>query len=260
MTVYVKDHPHLSRKVCFKPVIDWMRDAFGTVAFLPEGAPLPDDGLVLDEPILPSLLIKGGGLPAGTPEELQEARRIMRDKIIQYHIQNGVDITDPPTTFIGPDVTIGEGTTVLPCVVIQGRVSIGPGCELGPFTHIRPDVSAAEGVRLGAYVEVKNSVLGAKTHAGHLTYIGDADVGANVNFGCGTVVVNYNGAQKFRTAIEDGAFIGCNTNLVAPVTVGREAYTAAGSTVTQDVPPGALAIARERQTNKENWKKPEKKV
>ncbi|MCL1807278.1 MAG: hypothetical protein FWG31_06220 [Oscillospiraceae bacterium] len=179
----------------------------------------------------------------------------MRENL-QPYIDNGVTITDPATTFIAPGVTIGRGTVILPFVVIQKDVSVGEGCEIGPFSHIRPGVALGNKVKVGAFVEVKNSTLGDGTHAGHLTYVGDSDVGKNVNFGCGTVTVNYDGVRKHRTVIEDGAFIGCNTNLVAPVTVGAGAYTAAGSTVTEDVPPDALAVARARQVNKENWTKP----
>ncbi|MDR0294127.1 MAG: hypothetical protein LBH95_08255 [Oscillospiraceae bacterium] len=182
-----------------------------------------------------------------------------REVIIERHMRNGVDIVDPATTFIDEDVTIGAGTVILPFVVIRGGTSIGEGCEIGPFTHIRPGVRLGDKVKAGAFVELKNSTLGDCTHAGHLTYVGDSDVGKSVNFGCGTVTVNYDGKSKYRTVIEDGAFIGCNTNLVAPVTVGAGAYTAAGSTVTGDVPPDALAIARARQVNKEDWVSPEKR-
>jgi bifunctional UDP-N-acetylglucosamine pyrophosphorylase/glucosamine-1-phosphate N-acetyltransferase len=169
---------------------------------------------------------------------------------------DGVRIVDKATTFISPDAVIGKGTVILPFVVIGERVIIGEGCEIGPFTHIRPDVTLGNNVKAGAFVEIKNSNLGDGTKAAHLAYVGDCDAGKNVNFGCGTITVNHNGAQKSRTVIEDGAYIGCNTNLVAPVTIGEGAYTAAGSTITHDVPPGALAIARERQTNKEDWKRP----
>ena len=111
----------------------------------------------------------------------------------------------------------------------------------------------ADGAKIGDFVELKNSTIGEKTSVAHLTYIGDSDVGAGVNFGCGTVTVNYDRAKKFRTVIEDDAFIGCNTNLIAPVTVGKGAYIAAGSTITENVPANSLSIARVRQSNKENW-------
>ncbi|MDR1668930.1 MAG: hypothetical protein LBR76_03110 [Oscillospiraceae bacterium] len=178
-----------------------------------------------------------------------------RGATIRKHIDNGVTVTDPATTFIAPDAVIGRGTVIRPFVVISERAVIGEGCEIGPFTHIRPDVTLGNKVKAGAFVELKNSALGDGTHAGHLAYIGDSDVGENVNFSCGAITSNYDGKGKHRTVIENGAFIGCNTNLVAPVTVGEGAYTAAGSTITEDVPPGALAIARSRQTNKEGWVK-----
>ena len=182
-----------------------------------------------------------------------------KERINQAHIENRVDITDPATVFIADGVTIGRGTVILPFVVIREDCVIGEGCEIGPFTHIRPGVTLGRAVKAGAFVEIKNSTLGDGTKAAHLTFVGDADVGARVNFGCGTVTVNYDGKSKPRTVIEDGAFIGCNTNLVAPVTVGESSYTAAGSTVTEDVPPHSLAIARARQVNKENWKSPKER-
>ena len=119
---------------------------------------------------------------------------------------------------------------------------------MGPFAHLRPNCSIGENVHIGNFVEVKNSALGKGTKCGHLTYVGDTDCGENVNFGCGTVTVNYDGKHKHRTTIGNGAFIGSNTNLVAPVVVGEGALTAAGSTITDDVPEGMMGIARERQS------------
>lgn len=177
-----------------------------------------------------------------------------------------------PNTQIRSGVTIGEGCVIGPCSVIE-RSTIGSGCvinatqiydstledevKIGPFCHIRPNSYLHRGVKIGDFVEVKNSTVGSDTHASHLTYIGDSDVGARVNFGCGVVTVNYDGKHKHRTVIGDDAFIGCNTNLVAPVTIGEGAYTAAGSTITEDVPETALAIARARQVNKPGWKRKE---
>lgn len=174
-----------------------------------------------------------------------------------------------PNTQIRSGVTIGEGCIIGPCSVIE-RSTIGSRCivnatqiydsvleddvKIGPFCHIRPNSRLCRGVKIGDFVEVKNSTVGEDTHASHLTYIGDSDVGARVNFGCGVVTVNYDGKQKHRTVIGDDAFIGCNTNLVAPVKVGCGAYTAAGSTITEDVPGDALAIARARQVNKPGWR------
>lgn len=223
---------------------------------------------------------------------------MLTDKQRQYVIdalrQSGVSIPCADGILIDSSAVIGEGTLILPGSVIKegcviGRdCTIGPntvlyktrtgnGCELtsvyseeteigdyvkaGPFVHLRPGTVLADGVRCGNFVEVKNSYVGECTKIPHLTYVGDSDVGKNVNFGCGTVTVNYNGKEKNRCHIGDGAFIGCNTNLVAPVRIGDRAYTAAGSTVTEDVPADSLAIARERQTNRINWvieKKPYK--
>lgn len=158
-----------------------------------------------------------------------------------------------PNTLI-EDSTIGEGTTVN-ASQIYGSV-IGPKNNIGPFTHVRVNTVTEYGVHLGAYVETKNSNFAEGNTVSHLTYIGDSDVGKYCNFGCGTVTCNYDGENKFRTTIGDYCFIGCNTNLVAPVTIGNGAYTAAGSTITKDVPAAGLGIARERQTNLEGWAEP----
>ena len=160
---------------------------------------------------------------------------------------------------IGPnalieDSTVGGGTTVNASQVYASQ--IGPHNNIGPFTHIRAGTVTDYGVHLGAYVETKNSNFARGNTVSHLTYIGDSDVGKYCNFGCGTVTCNYDGQNKYRTTIGDYCFIGCNTNLVAPVSVGDGAYTAAGSTVTQDVPAGALAIERGRQANVEGWAVP----
>lgn len=165
---------------------------------------------------------------------------------------------------IGPNtvlhnVSVGEGTELNNVVGTDSRV--GKHCAIGPFVQIRPNCVIADKVHLGNFVEVKNSVIDENTKVSHLTYVGDSDVGRDCNFGCGTVTVNYTGKEKFRTTIGDHVFIGCNTNLIAPVTVGDFAYTAAGSTITEDVPANALGIARARQVNKDGWvlkKKPYK--
>ncbi len=196
-----------------------------------------------------------------------------------------IPVTDG--VLIGDNVTVGKGTLILKGTVLLGDTSvgencvlgpdtllfdtevgsdtalnslqsyeakIGSGCDIGPFTHIRPNTVIEDNVHLGNFVEVKNSNVDVGTKVSHLTYVGDSDVGKFVNFGCGTVTVNYNGKRKFRTTIGDHCFIGCNTNLVAPVKVGDGAYTAAGSTITDDVPADALGIARARQVNKTDWK------
>ena len=160
---------------------------------------------------------------------------------------------------VGPNsllenTTLGEGSTFNASQAYDSQ--LGPHSKIGPFTHIRAGTVTGYGVHLGAYVETKNSTMDDGTTVSHLTYIGDSDVGKGCNFGCGTVTSNYDGQGKYRCTIGDYAFIGCNTNLIAPVKVGDGAYTAAGSTITGDVPAGALGIARERQSNKEGWAEP----
>lgn len=200
----------------------------------------------------------------------------------------GVRVMDPASTFVGPAVTVGAGSVLLPGTILRGKTVIGKDCEIGPnamirdciigdrvvvnasqlnestvdddtavgpFAYVRPHCRIGKGVKVGDFVELKNSTVGDGTKISHLTYVGDTDAGAGINFGCGTVTVNYDGEKKFRTTIGDHAFIGCNTNLVAPVSVGEGAYTAAGSTITEDVPPDSLAIARDRQVVKKNWAK-----
>ena len=199
-----------------------------------------------------------------------------------------VKIINPEHTYIDETVVIGHDTVIYPGTSLKGNTiignfcTIGPNCQLadvkvgdhvtidssiikeskigsystiGPYAHIRPGSYIGEYCKMGAFVEVKNSKIGHHTSAAHLAYIGDADVGNHVTLGCGSVTVNYDGKKKARTTIKDNAFIGCNTNLVAPVTIYEGAYTAAGSTITDDVPENALAIARERQVNKTNWKR-----
>ena len=144
-----------------------------------------------------------------------------------------------------------DGAEVQNSVVLDSTV--GEGSHIGPFAYLRPGSTIGKDVKIGDFVEVKNSIVGDKTKVSHLSYIGDCDVGANVNVGCGTIVVNYDGKKKHRTLIGDNVFIGCNTNLISPVEVKKNAYIAAGSTITDDVPENALAIARERQVVKEDW-------
>lgn len=204
-------------------------------------------------------------------------------------VKEGVIIPDFTGIIISDDAVIGTGTVILPNTIILSKVEIGEGCiigpssvlsdtkvgnktvinfslcfgskigdntTVGPYAHLRPGSDIGNSARVGNFVEIKNSVIGDGSKISHLTYVGDSDVGKNVNFGCGCVTVNYDGKNKMRTIVEDNAFIGCNTNLIAPVKVGKNAYTAAGSTITEDVPDNSLAIARERQVNKENWVRP----
>jgi bifunctional UDP-N-acetylglucosamine pyrophosphorylase/glucosamine-1-phosphate N-acetyltransferase len=189
---------------------------------------------------------------------------------IDYNVQVGTDTVLYPGTIlegktaigqkcvIGPnsrivDSKVGDETEVISSVILQSEV--GEGCAVGPFAYMRPNSKVGDHCKIGDFVEVKNSTIASHTKASHLTYIGDSDVGSYVNFGCGTVTVNYDGEKKYRTTIEDHAFIGCNTNLIAPVKLKEGAYTAAGSTITNDVPEGALGVARSRQTNIDGWVK-----
>ncbi|MCY9374756.1 bifunctional UDP-N-acetylglucosamine diphosphorylase/glucosamine-1-phosphate N-acetyltransferase GlmU [Bacillus sp. T17B1] len=219
---------------------------------------------------------------------LSQAEQFMKERINKRHMQNGVTLIDPMNTYISPDAVIGSDTVIYPGTMIKGEVQIGedtiigPHTEImdssigsrtvikqsvvnhskvgndvniGPFAHIRPDSTIGNEVKIGNFVEIKKTQFGDRSKASHLSYVGDAEVGIDVNLGCGSITVNYDGKNKYLTKIEDGAFIGCNSNLVAPVTVGEGAYVAAGSTVTEDVPGKALAIARARQVNKDDYVK-----
>lgn len=220
--------------------------------------------------------------------QLAEAERVLRKRINQFHLDNGVTLIDPNTTYIGVDAIIGEDTVIYPNNIIEGYTKIGEGCTIlqnsrikdsiiednveiqasvildskigknttvGPFAYIRPESTIGESVRIGDFVEVKKSSIGNETKVSHLTYIGDAEVGSGCNFGCGTVVVNYDGKKKNKTIIGDHSFIGCNTNLISPVEVQDNTYIAAGSTITSTVEEGDLAVARAKQRNIKGWVK-----
>ncbi len=220
--------------------------------------------------------------------QLADVCAIKNARLVEELMLGGVTVLEPKTLYLGADVTVGTDTIIYPNTILEGNTKIGENCiigpnttlknttvgdgtsvinsvadsgeigsgtNVGPFAYIRPNSKIGDNIKIGDFVEVKNSQIRYGTNVTHLTYIGDADVGENVNFGCGTVVVNYDGKEKHRTTIGDGVFIGCNTNLVSPVTLCDGAYTAAGSTITDDVPENALAIARARQTVKENWHK-----
>lgn len=218
---------------------------------------------------------------------LAEAATILKKRINEKHMRNGVTLLDPANTYIEADVVIGSDTIVEPGVSLKGKTVIGEDCfigsnseisdsqlgnnvrvissnieqatmadnsNIGPYSHLRPKTQVGEDVHIGNFVEIKNSVIGKDTKVGHLTYVGDADLGENINVGCGTVFVNYDGKSKHRSQIGDNAFIGCNVNLVAPVNIAKNTFLAAGSTITKDVPEGAMGIARTRQENKEGYR------
>ena len=218
--------------------------------------------------------------------QLAEAEEILRKRINEKHLDNGVTLIDPKATYIGIDVEIGKDTIVYPGTILEGKTIIGSNCMImqncrikdskindgvtvessvildseignnttvGPFAYIRPESKIGSKARIGDFVEIKKSTIGDGTKVSHLTYIGDAEVGEGCNFGCGTVVVNYDGKEKNKTVIGNNSFIGCNTNLVSPVTVHDNTYIAAGSTITNDVLEGDLAIARAKQRNIKGW-------
>lgn len=217
---------------------------------------------------------------------LAEVEAIMRRRILDHWMLEGVTIVDPATTFIDPKVRIGQDTRILPGTILQGETEIGADCligpatqltevkvgdgskisrsvlehasigngvQIGPFAYLRPGTVVEDNVKVGDFVELKNSHIGNGSKVPHLSYIGDSLVGSGVNIGCGTITCNYDGKDKYQTVIGDGVFVGSNTNLVAPVKVGEGATIAAGSTITKDVPANSLAVARGRQIVKEGW-------
>lgn len=220
--------------------------------------------------------------------QLSEAEKIMRDRIVRKHMENGVSFVLPETSVIGPKVQIGRDTVIHPGTLLEGGTRIGERCvigpysriqdsiiaddtyvmnsvvleseigsgtKIGPFAYLRPGSRIGNNVKIGDFVEVKKSEIGDNTKVSHLSYVGDATIGKNVNIGCGAVVVNYDGLMKHRTIVGDYAFVGCNVNLVSPVEVKPHSYIAAGSTITEEVPEYALAIARSRQTIISDWVK-----
>ncbi|WP_275591067.1 bifunctional UDP-N-acetylglucosamine diphosphorylase/glucosamine-1-phosphate N-acetyltransferase GlmU [Paenibacillus sp. 19GGS1-52] len=217
---------------------------------------------------------------------LSEAEGIMRQRINRQHMLNGVTIIDPASTYIGTDVIIGTDTILYPGTFLKGKTVIGDNCligpsseiedcqimdgaiikqsvlnqaqvgartTVGPFAYLRPGAVIGEEVKIGDFVEIKNATIGDGSKVSHLSYIGDASVGKNVNVGCGAITVNYDGYNKAKTTIADDAFIGSNVNLIAPVTVGKGAFVVAGSTITRSVSENDLAIARVRQENKPGY-------
>ncbi len=180
---------------------------------------------------------------------IDRGSRVMQSQLEDSRVAADCEIG--PFSHIRANAEIGRGSRVAQSRIEDSQVA--EECNIGPFSYIRPGSVIGSRVRIGDFVEIKNSVIGEDTMISHLTYVGDADVGRKVNFGCGTVLVNYDGIEKHRSVIGDHAFIGCNTNLVSPVQIGEGAFTAAGSTITEDLPPGSLGIARARQQIKENW-------
>ena len=218
--------------------------------------------------------------------ELYEATKVLQRRVNQKHLDNGVNIIDLDNTYITNDVKIGMDTIIEPGCIIKGKTEIGKGCrigpyceldnviikdqveikqsvisdsiieegvDIGPYARLRTNCHILENVHIGNFVEMKKTTFGKRSKSAHLSYIGDAKVGQDVNIGCGTITVNYDGKNKSQTVIKDRAFVGCNSNLIAPVEVGEKAYVAAGSTITQNVDSDALAIARARQENKTNY-------
>lgn len=219
-------------------------------------------------------------------KQLAEAEEVMRNRVNEKLMAEGAIMVDPKSTYIGVDVKVGRDTVIYPGAILEGKTEIGRdsvighGCRIvdstigdfvevqsstivessvddsskvGPYAYLRPNSRIGKHVKIGDFVEVKNSNIGDNSKASHLSYIGDSDVGNSVNIGCGVVFVNYDGVSKHRSTVKDKAFIGCNVNLVSPVTVEEGAYIAAGSTITDDVSANSLAIARERQVEKKDW-------
>jgi len=220
-------------------------------------------------------------------KHLAEADYYLRQQILDRLMDEGVTIVDPLSTFIHSEAKIGKDTIIHPFTIIEGKTFIGQDCvigpstriadsrigdgsiiehstvlesnlgqavKVGPYAYLRPGTVAHNGVKIGDFVEIKKSVIGEGSKIPHLSYVGDAEIGSGVNVGAGTITCNYDGRNKFKTVIEDGAFIGSNSNLVAPVKIGQRAFVGAGSTVSKDVPAKALGIARAKQKNIEDWK------
>ncbi len=226
-------------------------------------------------------------LAVSTAEVISQAVAYLRRRKISQLESRGVIVLDPATTWVDLDVRIGRGTVIYPSAVIEGQTRIGAQCriypfvhlvdvhlgdrvkvlsstmlersrveddaQVGPFTHLRPNTVVRSKAKVGNFVEMKNTVFGERSKAGHLSYLGDTIVGKDVNIGAGTITCNYDGVRKSRTVIEEGAFIGSGTELVAPVKIGRRAYVGAGSVITRDVSPEALAVARGRQVERPGW-------
>ena len=228
-------------------------------------------------------ILRGDGHPVGTyvaadntevqgvndRVQLSAARRILNDRILETHMRNGVTVVDPASTWVDVTVTIGQDTEIGPQTQIEGATvigegaqithavikdsEVGPGATVGPYAYLRPGVKLGQNAHIGCHVELKKSTVGDGAKVPHLTYVGDATIGARANIGAGTIFANYDGVAKHPTEVGDDAFVGSNSVLVAPVTVGHGAYAAAGSAVSEDIPSGALGVARGRQRNSDGW-------
>lgn len=187
--------------------------------------------------------------------QLQMLTKVLQHRINSELMYSGVTIEDINSTYIYDDVKIGIDTVIHPNTIIKSNVEIGEDCEIGPNAYIREGCKIGNNVNIGNYVELKNAIIGENTKIPHLSYMGDCEIGANVNVGCGSITCNYDGFKKSKTIIEDNCFVGSNTNFIAPVKIEKDSFIAAGSTITEDVPEGSLAIARQTQTNKEKWNK-----
>jgi bifunctional UDP-N-acetylglucosamine pyrophosphorylase/glucosamine-1-phosphate N-acetyltransferase len=240
-------------------------------------------GKRLDAYLCPPEEIRG----VNTRAELSGVSEILRRKIIEKWMSKGVTFVNPDTTVVHATVSIGKDSVIYPNTYLEGKTKIGRDCTIypgvrlydttlgkgvivkdntliekskigdgsviGPLAHLRPDSVIGCDVKIGNFVEIKKSKIGTGTKASHLSYLGDAEIGNNVNIGAGTITCNYDGENKFKTVIESGVFIGSDSQLIAPVTIGKGAYVAAGATITKDVPSGALAISRIKQKNLERW-------
>ena len=227
-----------------------------------------------------------GAMAISDPGAVADFQTIFKRLRNYYLYADGVEIWDFDNCYVGPFAEVAPGAVLMPGTILKGNTTIAAGAvigpnsllenavvgegstvnasqvydstigertNVGPFAYVRPGCTVGNDIKVGDFVELKNSTIGNGTKISHLTYVGDTDLGERINLGCGTVTVNYDGKSKYRCTVEDDCFIGCNTNMVAPVTIGKGSYVAAGSTITDNVPAGSLAIARERQTNKPGW-------
>ena len=227
-----------------------------------------------------------GAMAISDPGAVADFQTIFKRLRNYYLYADGVEIWDFDNCYVGPFAEVASGAVLMPGTILKGNTTVASGAvigpnsllenavvgegstvnasqvydstigqrtNVGPFAYVRPNCTVGDDIKVGDFVELKNSTIGNGTKISHLTYVGDTDLGQRINLGCGTVTVNYDGKSKYRCTVEDDCFIGCNTNMLAPVTIGKGSYVAAGSTITENVPAGSLAIARERQTNKPGW-------